>query len=126
MLLIRHVRGAALLQVERSPDGRTPRRQPPFLNAAVKATTHLPPHELLRQLKVIEAEMGRNFGGQARLAAVVLQCKPVPACPDALRCFDSASGLGLSTWTSSSTAGNASKRPRFKCRTHGCKSGRSC
>jgi 2-amino-4-hydroxy-6-hydroxymethyldihydropteridine diphosphokinase len=42
--------------------------QPPFLNAAVRGTTQLPPHELLRQLKGIEAELGRTVGGQVRPA----------------------------------------------------------
>ena len=48
----------------------------------MRATTHLPPHELLRQLKGIEAELGRNFGGQARPAPAVLTTQTV-ASPDA-------------------------------------------
>ncbi len=36
--------------------------QPPFLNMAVEAQTTLSPHDLLRYLKRIEAEMGRERG----------------------------------------------------------------
>ena len=32
----------------------------------MRGTTQLPPHELLRQLKAIEAELGRTVGGQVR------------------------------------------------------------
>jgi len=38
--------------------------QPPFLNMAVSGTTRLPPWELLRFVKGIEAELGRREGGE--------------------------------------------------------------
>ena len=37
--------------------------QPDFLNAAIRITTSLDPHELLDLCKAIEAEHGRAFGG---------------------------------------------------------------
>lgn len=38
--------------------------QPPFLNMAVSGATRLPPRELLRFVKGIEAELGRTEGGE--------------------------------------------------------------
>ncbi|KAG2446165.1 hypothetical protein HXX76_000760 [Chlamydomonas incerta] len=40
--------------------------QPAFLNAAVLARTRLPPRELLRMLKQVEAEAGRDLAGGPR------------------------------------------------------------
>lgn len=60
------MRGAAALNLGRALTLTRALPQPPFLNAAVRGTTQLPPHELLRQLKAIEAELGRTVGGQAR------------------------------------------------------------
>ncbi|EFN50842.1 hypothetical protein CHLNCDRAFT_28666, partial [Chlorella variabilis] len=40
--------------------------QPPFLNAAAMVETVLPPLELLRRLKAIEARLGRDLGPSAR------------------------------------------------------------
>ena len=63
-------RRALCLAAEPSAESRyRSHPQPPFLNAAVRGTTHLPPHKLLRQLKAIEAELGRTGGGQVRPAA---------------------------------------------------------
>lgn len=58
-----HRLAPSILVERRSPIYETPpwgiTEQPAFLNQVVQGLTSLPPHPLLRALKLIEAEMGR-------------------------------------------------------------------
>ncbi len=64
---LKKLEGTRLLKVSRiietEPVGG-PCGQPKFLNAAAKIDTRVDPHGLLRQLKRIEADMGRKKGAR--------------------------------------------------------------
>ena len=45
--------------------------QPRFLNAALRANTSLSPRELLRALKAVESDLGRDFAGLRSFSLVI-------------------------------------------------------